>query len=126
VPDYEQENSAAAEEYVKNGVIEHKYHYFNKAYITGDTAITNPENLQTIVKNTLDYVVYKPVYNEGAKKVRSITAKESNYFNILQSIAETFEGWLELEVTRNSDTGAIISKTAKFKNYAGEDNYANF
>jgi hypothetical protein len=27
-----------------------------------------------------------------------VTVKESNYFNILQSIAETFEQWLIIEV----------------------------
>jgi phage minor structural protein len=65
------------------------------------------------------------VYNEGAKKIRSITAKESNYFNILQSIAETFEAWLDFEITRDN-LGAIKSKKVKFKNYIGSENYANF
>jgi phage minor structural protein len=56
--------------------------------------------------------------------VRSITAKESNYFNILQNIAETFEAWLELSISR--EDGAITSKTVKFKNFSGKKNYANF
>jgi hypothetical protein len=34
--------------------------------------------------------------------------------------------WLDLEVVRDPVTGAITSKTAKFKNYIGEDNYAHF
>jgi phage minor structural protein len=54
-----------------------------------------------------------------------VSAKESNYFNILQSIAETFEAWLDLEIGRDS-TGKITSKAIKFKNYAGADNFAGF
>lgn len=68
---------------------------------------------------------YKRVYNTNGEKINTVTAKESNYFNILQSIAETFECWLELKVDREDD-GAIKSKTALFKNYAGGDNYAAF
>jgi phage minor structural protein len=76
----------------------------------------------------LTYETYTPVYNEGAKKIRSITAKESNYFNILQTIAETFEAWLDLEIERNdpNNPGAITAKRVKFKNYLGNENYANF
>jgi hypothetical protein len=47
--------------------------------------LTNIEHL-----DTLSYSTYIPVYNTGAEKVRAVSAKESNYFNILQSIAETF------------------------------------
>ena len=68
---------------------------------------------------------YKPVYSEGAQKVRTITAKESNYFNILQNIAETFEAWLEINI-EHDDNGVPIQKSVLFKNYAGENNYAGF
>jgi phage minor structural protein len=65
------------------------------------------------------------VFNEGAKKIRTVSAKESNYFNILQNIAETFEGWLDLEIKRD-EYGGIEEKKVTFKNYLGETNYANF
>jgi hypothetical protein len=44
--------------------------------------------------------------------VRAVSAKESNYFNILQSIAETFEAWLLLKIERNdpNNPGRITSK----------------
>ena len=78
--------------------------------------------------NKINYNEYIPVYNDGAKKVRTITAKESNYFNILQSIAETFEAWLELAIERNDleHPGRITRKVAKFKRYLGDNNYAAF
>jgi phage minor structural protein len=76
---------------------------------------------------SLDYNSFIPVYNAGAEKVRAVTVKESNYFNILQSIAETFEAWLELVVIRDeNNSGAIISKMVRFKNYVGDTNYASF
>jgi phage minor structural protein len=88
-------------------------------------AITDKESLATIQRKECDYSEFKPVYNEGAQKVRTVSAKESNYFNILQSIAETFEAWVDLEIVRD-DSGAITKKTIKFKNYVGGNNYAGF
>ena len=119
--------SAAAKNFVDNCVLNNRYNYFNKWLIdpSNPNRVLTKESLPVQTKDQLDYVDFAPVYNEGAEKIRSITEKESNYFNILQKIAETVEGWLSLEVTRN-DNGAITSKTAKFKNYAGNDNYANF
>jgi phage minor structural protein len=124
VPGSDEEN---AETFANTGVLENKYHYFSSWLVDNDNpnAIIDKANLVTDARNSLSYDEYLPVYNEGAKKVRSITVKESNYFNILQTIAETFEAWLDLEITRNSD-GGIVKKTAKFKNYLGQENYANF
>jgi hypothetical protein len=68
--------------------------------------ITSADQLKPeATAKTLSYTTYKPVYNEGAQKVRTVTAKESNYFNILQSIAETFEAWLTFDIRRNDDGG---------------------
>ena len=126
IPNLEEENTTA-ETFVETGTIEHKYHFFSSWLVDSNNpdAIKEKDGLSTEVKDSLNYETYCPIYNDGAKKVRSITAKESNYFNILQSIAETFEAWLSLEVTRDTD-GAITSKTVKFKNYLGNENYANF
>jgi hypothetical protein len=82
--------------------LDKKYHYFSTWLFNEDNPnkITSKDALPTIVKNELNYFDYIPVYNEGAKKIRSVTTKESNYFNILQSIAETFECWMDLEIER--------------------------
>ena len=50
----------------------------------------------------------KPIYEAGFPKIRSITAKRSNCFNILQSIAETFQCWLEFIIEHNEETGEIL------------------
>ena len=73
----------------------------------------------------------KPLYNENSEKYLTISASQSNCFNILQTIAETFECWINLRV--NHDSNGYIQKSEgrfqKFvdlKEYAGKDNYAGF
>jgi hypothetical protein len=61
------------------------------------------------------------------EKIRSITAKNSNRFNILQNIAETFQCWVRFKIEHNEDAGKIIyekgipKKTVYFKEEVGED-----
>lgn len=111
---------------LEDRVIDKTYYYFKPSALEG---ISNEEQLvpETISK-TLSYEIYKPKYNDGAQKIRSVSAKESNYFNILQSIAETFEAWLVLKITRDDpdEPGKITKKEIAFKNYAGNKNYAGF
>lgn len=74
----------------------------------------------------------KRTYNENSEKILSIQASRSNIFNILQSLCETFECWLSINV-EHEPNGAIrldknynpIKKIA-FKQYAGKDNFAGF
>lgn len=74
-----------------------------------------------------------PIYNDNSEKVLSISAAQSNCFNILQTIAETFECWIELDVKHNPDTGYILydesglpKKYINIREYIGNDNYAGF
>ena len=46
---------------------------------------------------------------EGYEKIRSITASESNRFNLLQTLCETFECWLDVRIQHES-TGKIKTK----------------
>ena len=128
VPDYEKEESMSAKDFVDTGVVEKTYRYFSPWQVSPDNpeAIANKDDLVTIDSKTLTYKDYQPVYNKGATKVRTVSIKESNYFNILQTIAETFEAWLELYVVRDEMSGEINQKIIRFKNYIGKNNYANF
>ena len=73
----------------------------------------------------------KPLYNENSEKNLSISVSQSNCFNALQTIAETFECWIDL-VVEHDESGAIVTDDAgprKFvylRNYAGKDNEAGF
>lgn len=110
----------------QEGVIQTEYKFFAKTNL--DKAKTKEEIIFEI-KDKPSYGEYVPVYyiedDRIGDKVRSVSAKESNYFNILQSIAETFEAWLDLSIGRDN-LGAITDKTVVFKNYVGDNNYASF
>ena len=72
-----------------------------------------------------------PLYNENSEKNLSISASQSNCFNILQTIAETFECWVDLVVEHNSygdikQDGQGLRKFVYLKRYVGTDNYAGF
>ena len=124
VPDYDAQNSIAAQEYVDNSVLKKTYSYFPK-WIIDYNLVNTIEEIPLKTFEVLTYDTYKPIYNDGAEKIRTISVKESNYFNNLQVVAETFEQWLVFEITRNDD-GSIIDKKVCFKNYRGKDNYACF
>ena len=72
-----------------------------------------------------------PIYNEDCLKVLSVNESHSNCFNLLQTLAETFECWVEIYV-EHDDNGAITIrnnepvKLIRFKNYAGKENFAGF
>ena len=66
-------------------------------------------------------------------KVRSISGKESNRFNLIQDLCETFECWSRLYAVRNQITGEILrdednrqKKFVSFHEYAGEDKSIGF
>lgn len=73
-------------------------------------------------------------YNENQfEKIRSITASESNRFNLIQDLCETFECWAKFEIEHNPQTGEILlddeyrqKKWVTFHEYIGKDNYAGF
>lgn len=111
---------------LQNRVIDKTYYYFKPSQLDD---ISNEEQLvPDHTEKKLVYTTYKPIYNQGAEKIRTVTIKESNYFNILQSIAETFEAWLILKITRGDQNypGRITKKEIIFKNYVGGTNYAGF
>ena len=73
-----------------------------------------------------------PVFNESSEKILSIEASNSNYFNILQDLCETFECWLDIRVEHEEDGSIKLDenfnpiKRVAFKEYAGKDNFAGF
>lgn len=67
---------------------------------------------------------YVQQYNDGTgfTKVRSISAKESNRFNLIQDLCEKFECWAKFKIERDSKTGKILlGKDKKWYNDANEE-----
>jgi hypothetical protein len=76
---------------------------------------------------------YEPVYMENYQSVRSINVKESNYFNALQSLAETFEVWVRFKIDHKKNgklwlENGAPSKKVIFSRYSPYDreNYLGF
>ena len=100
------------------------------------------EDYEDISQVTFVYEDYIPwegvsaIYNDDQfEKIRSITAKESNRFNLIQTLCETFECWPKFEIEHNMNTGEILldendgyrqKKWITFHEYIGKDNYAGF
>lgn len=78
---------------------------------------------------------YTQVYNDGDgrfEKTRSITASESNRFNLIQELCELFECWAKFEIEHESDGRIKLDdnfqqlKWVTFHESIGNPNYAGF
>ena len=72
-----------------------------------------------------------PFYNENSEKTLTISASKTNCFDILQTIAETFECWVDLVVNHDDEgyityTDGAPDKWVYLREYVGKDNYAGF
>nr|DAE11581.1 MAG TPA: minor structural protein [Siphoviridae sp. ct2vX3] len=70
------------------------YKYYNYTTNSGKTDKDDIEYLHVSTSPWTDNGNLEVQYTDNFDKVRSISAKQSNRFNILQTIAETFECWL--------------------------------
>lgn len=105
-----------------------KYYYY---YPSQNKDIKEPGDM------VYAYVGYDPApqfkyrLDDSFEKRNSIEEKDSNVFNIIQSICEKFECWAEFEVEHEEDGTIRIDedgpiKRINFRNYVGRDNYSGF
>lgn len=113
------------ESYVKDV---YKYYDSNSEY-------TSLEDLIILESSNSPSEIYVPYYGNGEEayeKIRSITAKESNRFNLLQSLCELFECWCRFNIehepngTISLDENYRQKKSVSFHEYIGKNNYAGF
>lgn len=104
-----------------------KYIYYN--LIPGTTG---EEAINYLYQGYSPSTDYTPIYDNDYNKITSISGKESNCFNLLQNLAETFECWLKISVDHDA-TGAVSLdanynpiKKVSFKRYFGVDNFSGF
>ena len=112
--------------------IQTSYYYLQPDINSTAEEIDTYTSLKALADATyIDEKYIVPEYNEGSEKILSINESQSNCFNILQTIAETFECWIDLEVERE-ENGAIKledgipQKFVNLKEYVGKDNWAGF
>ena len=76
--------------------------YYN--YYLPNQDVDDPSEIVYAYHNTEEWNQVVPAYRENPfEEVRSITGKNSNRFNFLQSIAEAFDCWCEFIVEHNDD-----------------------
>ena len=109
-----------------------EYYYFKPLdKITADEVETYT-TVEELLANFEGNYSLVPIYNEESEKILSISETHSNCFNILQSIAETFECWVDLVVEHDEkgqivyDSNGIPQKFVYLREYAGKDNYSGF
>lgn len=114
---------------VAEGETKTKYYY----YIPSD----DYKSIDDVVYVYQDYepAGYDEVYHNGEaayEKIRSITASESNRFNLIQELCEIFECWPDFEIEHNIDGSVKLDenyrplKWVSFHEYIGKDNYSGF
>ena len=108
-----------------SGVIKDLYYVYKE-----DDTLTSKDQLEFVYKGEQKITVAKPeedyrYLTTQFHKVRTLTGKESNRFNLLQSLAEKFECWCVIRAAHDS-TGAITQRYVDFKDTVGEDQNIGF
>lgn len=85
--------------------IKKKYYYYYP-----DSSYETIDDIVFIYEGETEATEYTPKYSgdTGYEKIRSITATESNRFNLIQDLCETFECWPKFRIEHNEATGEIL------------------
>lgn len=112
---------------LREGEVKTLYSYY---YNNGD--YKDYDSVNFLYRDYTPSTQFEASYSKDYEKVRSITASESNRFNLLQELCETFECWIEFNI-EHEENGAIAldenyrqKKTVSFKEYIDNINYAGF
>ena len=103
-----------------------RYYYY---YPASNTKATSLDDIKMVLVSEEESSRFKPVLNENNAKVRSISIKQSNSFNILQTLAETFQCWVKFgighyttgEIRTRGSAPELPQKYVTFVNSIGED-----
>lgn len=112
-------------------VVSARYNYYDHTIYGAGTALEDVKFIYQGTESTIPTGL-SVVYNIGFTKVRSITGKQSNRFNLLQTIGEQFDCWVRFKVNHTS-TGHLIynadgtpQKYVYFKRTLGVKNNIGF
>ena len=110
--------------------IKKKYYYYYP-----DSSYESVDDIVFIYEGETEPTEYAPKYSgdTGYEKIRSITATESNRFNLIQDLCETFECWPKFRIEHNEATGEILydenyrqKKWITFHEFIGNKNDIGF
>lgn len=108
------------------------YKYYNHTKTQG---LIDSNDIKYLWSSSIDWnnsSFMEPQYNQNFEKIRSINAKQSNRFNLIQTLAETFECWAQFVINHDS-TGKTIynsdgtpQKYVRFKRDIGQETGIGF
>lgn len=94
------------------GIEQTTYKYYN----INHNGVKTPEELEFLYSGTVDSNRFTPVYN-NYEKIASIEENESNRFNILQSIAESFKCWLRFTINHDENGKILFNEDGSAQKY---------
>ncbi len=116
----------------ENSISQTTYKYYSEEQIDDlQNGVDSPEDLKPI--KTGDGApaqkdgenLFEPLYFEDGRKIRRVQLNDSNYFNCISTLSETFSQWPVFSITRDPD-GKIVDKKLLFKNYIGVETASGF
>lgn len=91
-------------------VVKQVYKFFH------DDSIKTIDELPMETYNSPEEIPYTPIYNHF-EKMAHIEASESNRFNILQSITESFKCWIKFKIEHESNGSISRDENGKLKKF---------
>ena len=76
------------------------------------TTINIDASILTVCASTGEKIDFIPVYNFNYEKIRNIVASGTNRFNLLQTLAESFECWCKFEIKHKNNGEVMLTKDA--------------
>lgn len=94
--------------------VHREYNFYTKT-----TSATGEETVNVV---GTDPEQYEPIYTDGFAAIRSISVKESNYFNAINSLGEKFKVWVRYNIKHKKNGELYLDnnqpvKTVKFMQY---------
>ena len=116
-----------------SSVVQVVYNYYNHTKYGSLTSADDITPLKITTEPWNDSGNLSYLEDEHFTKRRSISIKQSNRFNILQSIAEQFECWLDFKIEHDNSTGEILynddgtpKKYVRIRKEVGQDSGIGF
>lgn len=116
-----------------SGIDKTYYTYYNH---TVSKDLLDKDDIKYLYHSDEDWVDGRPAMtaqkNNDFEKIRSVNAKQSNRFNIIQSIAETFQCWARFTINHDSNGRVIYNedgtpqKYITFKKEVGQETGIGF
>lgn len=94
------------------GVEQTKYRYYNPNH----NGVTEPTELTFIYESDTESDRFTPKYN-NYEKLATIEESKSNRFNILQSIAETFQCWIRFTINHDVNGKILFNEDGTAQKY---------